>query len=112
MRLVPLYDVNSIWPYTPPHGDKFDPQKLRLAMNMGNQYQFSFLGRKGLDTLARKIKVLAKKLHAWMDEMAGIIGGKAREVVKHSLEQGAPQDYMESIISCIEHEASRWLKIL
>ncbi|QYU67635.1 HipA domain-containing protein [Leptolyngbya sp. 15MV] len=49
VRLAPLYDVASIFPY-----DDFDPMRIKLAMKLGGRYRVRDIAARNWDTLAHE----------------------------------------------------------
>ena len=52
VRLAPLYDVAGILPY-----DEFDMQKLKLAMQVGGEYQLGLIGLRQWQKFARETRL-------------------------------------------------------
>lgn len=65
VRLAPLYDVASYWPY-----DESAGHRIRLPMKIGGQYDSSYLGWDNWETLARGVRLSPEQTVARLVELA------------------------------------------
>lgn len=64
VRLAPLYDVASIFPY-----DDFDPMRIKLAMKLGGKYRVRDIAARNWDTLAREAGIDPDRVAARVGDM-------------------------------------------
>jgi len=73
MRLAPLYDVASAWPYP----KRIPVQKMKLAMRIGNYYRLRQIQPRHFDDLARSCRYPPEELRASLAEMAQVLPDEA-----------------------------------
>lgn len=66
MRLAPLYDLASAWPYA----KRIPLQKMKLAMRVGNYYRLRQIQVRHFDDLARSCRYPPEELRGSLTELA------------------------------------------
>jgi serine/threonine-protein kinase HipA len=86
MRLAPLYDIASAWPYP----KQIPPQKMKLAMRIGRHYRWREIQLRHFEQLARKSGYAPEKLLETLGELAQRLPDEASSLVSELRE--APLD--------------------
>lgn len=73
MRLAPLYDVASAWPYP----RRIPVQKMKLAMRIGHYYRLRQIQRRHFDDLARSCRYPPEELRGSLMELAQVLPDEA-----------------------------------
>lgn len=66
MRLAPLYDIASTWPYP----RQIPPQKMKLAMRIGDHYRLKEIQPRHFGELARACRYPADALMTGLQDLA------------------------------------------
>jgi serine/threonine-protein kinase HipA len=66
IRLAPLYDVASAWPYP----RQIPPQKMKLAMRIGKRYKLREIQTRHFEELAKTCRYPAEKLIVTLRELS------------------------------------------
>ena len=85
MRLAPLYDVASAWPYP----RRIPPQKMKMAMRVGRHYRIREIQLRHFEELAKACGYPAERLLDTLREMVGQLPDEAVTVVGEIRERGA-----------------------
>ena len=78
MRLAPLYDIASIWPYTP----RIAVQKIKLAMRIGGHYRIREILPRHFHQLALACNYSSERLMSTLRELARQLPDDASEVAR------------------------------
>lgn len=73
MRLAPLYDVASAWPYP----RRIPVQKMKLAMRVGNDYRLRQIQPRHLGDLARSCRYPPEELRGSLMELTQVLPDEA-----------------------------------
>jgi len=73
MRLAPLYDVASAWPYA----RRIPVQKMKLAMRVGHYYRLRQIQARHFDDLARSCRYPPEELRGFLRELAQALPDEA-----------------------------------
>lgn len=73
MRLAPLYDVASAWPYS----KRIPVQKMKLAMRVGKYYRVRQIQLRHFDDLARNCRYPPEELRSSLTEMTQVLPDEA-----------------------------------
>jgi serine/threonine-protein kinase HipA len=73
MRLAPLYDMASAWPYA----RRIPVQKMKLAMRVGNYYRLRQIQLRHFDDLARSCRYPAEELRGSLMELSQVLPDEA-----------------------------------
>ena len=73
MRLAPLYDVASAWPYP----RRIPVQKMKLAMRVGNYYRLRQIQPRHFDDLARSCRYPPEEVRGSLLELTQVLPDEA-----------------------------------
>lgn len=103
MRLAPLYDMASAWPYP----KKIPPKKMKLAMKVGGHYRIDEILPRHFRELARRCGFpqdrITEMLSQWVEELPDM----ASVVAKQVIEQGMERRVVEGITAGITRHCAR-----
>lgn len=91
-RLAPLYDIASILPY-----DRFDTQRVKLAMRVGGKYRLNEIGRRQWEKAAGEIRMDFDELEAKLVHMAQEIPDLATDIARRSTSAGLGKEVIDRL---------------
>jgi len=99
MRLAPLYDIASAWPYP----RRIPPQKMKLAMRIGRHYRMREIQSRHFIDLAKVCRYPASRLMAVLGELAERVPDEAlslrAEIRETSIAQGPMDRLVNSVVA-------------
>ncbi|MBV8747207.1 MAG: type II toxin-antitoxin system HipA family toxin [Xanthobacteraceae bacterium] len=107
VRLAPLYDVASILPY-----DEFDIRKVKLAMEVGNEYKLKQIGLRQWLKFARETRVDPDALIARLSSMAKQLPDGVNAARKRGREAGLKEGIVERLATQLIGRAAECQRIL
>lgn len=108
MRLAPLYDVASAWPYPA----KIPPKKMKLAMKIGGHYRLHDLVPRHFAGLARECGFPQDRIMAMLSELAEEVPDKAAIVAKDILRRGMDRRIVDGIVAGMAAHCARLRRAL
>lgn len=106
---APLYDLNSILPYTRPYGGRWDIQKIRLSMRMGKNYNLHTMQMHDLLAAARACQEREIYASSRMEQLAAAVIHGSESVAGKVAEAGCPSEFLERLHNSITASARQWL---
>lgn len=97
MRLAPLYDVASAWPYP----KRIPVQKMKLAMRVGNYYRLRQIQLRHFDDLARKCRYPPEELRGSLRELAQALPDEAAALRGTLRRQDAPGENLGILVDAL-----------
>jgi serine/threonine-protein kinase HipA len=94
MRLAPLYDIASAWPYP----RQIPPQKMKLAMRIGKHYKMREIQSRHFADLAKVCRYPAGKLMATLSELSEQLPDEALSVRDELRKTSIAHDAMDRLI--------------
>lgn len=97
MRLAPLYDIASAWPYprSIPH------KKMKLAMKIGGHYKIAEVLPRHFEQLARASQFPADALLTMLRELAQSLPDQAADLAVEIREEGMVVQILDSLIDAL-----------
>lgn len=102
VRLAPLYDVASMFPYA-------DPRELKLAMRIGKQYDFSTTLPRHWERLAAETLSVGNPIEV-LEQMAEELRERAPEVARQCQADGVEHPVIETLAAEIVASCEATLK--
>ncbi len=93
VRLAPLYDVASIFPY-----DDFDPMRIKLAMKLGGKYRVRDIAARNWDTLAHEAGVDPDRVAARVGDMIERLPDAAEGVRAHMRDEQLDHAILDRLV--------------
>jgi serine/threonine-protein kinase HipA len=78
MRLAPIYDIASAWPYS----RRISPQKMKLAMRIGRYYRMKDIQPRHFEALAKVCRYPADTLIATLGDLSARLPDEALTLLK------------------------------
>lgn len=94
MRLAPLYDIASAWPYP----RQIPPQKMKLAMRIGKHYKVREIQGRHFAELAKACRYPADKLLATLSELSEQLPDEALSVKEDFRETTMTPDVLTRLV--------------
>ena len=94
MRLAPLYDVASSWPYP----RRIPPQKMKLAMRVGRYYKMTEIQPRHFEELARACRYPADAVLALLRELCGQLPDAGLAVLKEIELKGMARNVLSKLV--------------
>ena len=94
MRLAPLYDIASSWPYP----RRIPPQKMKLAMRVGRYYKMTEIQPRHFATLARTCRYPADAVLAQLRELCDRLPDAGLEVLKAVEVRGVSRSVLSKLL--------------
>jgi serine/threonine-protein kinase HipA len=94
MRLAPLYDIASAWPYP----RRIPPQKMRLAMRVGRHYRVREIQPRHFTELARACRYPADTLIATLRDLSGQLPDEGSALLKEVEVRGMARDVLAKLL--------------
>jgi serine/threonine-protein kinase HipA len=108
MRLAPLYDIASAWPYT----RQIPPQKMKLAMRIGKHYRMREIQSRHFVDLAKVCRYPADKLMGILRELSEQLPDEALSVRKEFRRTSIAHDAMDRLIDGLAAQCGTTLRTL
>jgi serine/threonine-protein kinase HipA len=105
MRLAPLYDIASIWPYTP----RIAVQKIKLAMRMGGHYKIREILPRHFHQLALACNYASERLMGTLKELARQLPDEAAALAKEVGGPAAPDSILPGLLTALAAQCRRAL---
>lgn len=112
MVLAPLYDINSLWPYTRPHGKDFDRQRIRTAMRMDSKYHIHQMQLRNMLKTGAQLGYAKAKCLQILHDMLDSLPSAVDELASQLISQGCPEEFADRLREPIQEEILRcqsWL---
>jgi len=94
MRLAPLYDVASAWPYP----QRIPPQKMKLAMRIGRHYRIREIQPRHFEELAKSCRYPADILIAMLKGLLEQLPEEGLAVLKEVQVRGMGRDVLAKLL--------------
>jgi len=94
MRLTPLYDISSAWPYP----NQIPAQKMKLAMRIGRHYRLREIQPRHFAELARSCRYPPGPLLATLNELALRLPDEASAIVTELRQAEIPGGMLEGLV--------------
>lgn len=107
LRLAPLYDIASAWPYP----RRIPIQKMKLAMRVGRHYKIQEMQPRHFDQLARACNYPADRLRALMHGMADRLPDEASALMKEIRTKAMAHAVLAKIVDGIGRQCRAWAKL-
>jgi len=108
MRLAPLYDMASAWPYP----RQIIPQKMKLAMRIGKHYRMREIQGRHFMELARSCRYPASKLMANLRQLAEQLPDEALSLSKELRNTSIAHDLMDGLVKRVIAQCAATLRTL
>jgi serine/threonine-protein kinase HipA len=106
VRLAPLYDVASILPY-----DRFDPRKVKLAMNIGGTYRLRDIAVAQWRKLASRVGLSERDMVDRVRTMARDVGPAFDRVHERLRADGLSHDVLGRLSAAIAARANQCSRV-
>ena len=107
IRLAPLYDIASIFPY-----DAFNRHKVKLAMKIGNEYKLDDIGVRQWQKFAGVARVDADALVARLKDMADQLPDEVSAARKHAQKSGLDHAVIDRLAERVIEHVGRCRRLL
>jgi serine/threonine-protein kinase HipA len=94
MRLAPLYDIASTWPYP----RRIAPQKMKLAMRIGRHYRLKEILPRHFVELAKSCRIPADSLLAMLKELAEQLPDEGLSALEESERSGMAREVLAKLL--------------
>ena len=94
MRLAPLYDIASAWPYP----RRIAPQKMKLAMRIGRHYRLKEILPLHCVELAKSCRFPADSLLAMLKELAEQLPDEGLAALEESERSGMAREVLTKLL--------------
>jgi serine/threonine-protein kinase HipA len=94
MRLAPLYDIASAWPYP----RRIPPQKMKLAMRVGRYYRMKEIQPRHFGELAKACRYPADLLIATLKDLSEQLPDEGLAVLKEVEIRGMGRDVLDKLL--------------
>jgi serine/threonine-protein kinase HipA len=94
MRLAPLYDVASSWPYP----RRIPPQKMKLAMQIGRHYRLREILPRHFEELAKACRYPAQTLIATLTDLTGQLPDEGLSLLKEIEARGMRREVLMKLL--------------
>ena len=105
MRLAPLYDIASIWPYTP----RIAVQKIKLAMRIGGHYKIREILPRHFHQLALACNYASERMMSTLTELARQLPDEAAVLAKDVGSPNAPNSILPGLLTALAAQCRRVL---
>src|SRR5262249_30310442 len=105
VRLAPLYDVASVLPYS-----RFDVNRVKLAMKVGEHYRMRAIGRRGWIRTADQLRVESDSVIARIHHMAVAIPDLATQIGTETRGAGIADPIVDRLVTRLVGRARLCLK--
>jgi serine/threonine-protein kinase HipA len=100
MRLAPLYDIASAWPYT----RRIPAQKMKLAMRYGSHYKLREIQPRHFDELARSCGYSAERIHEMLASLVDQLPDQAASLLRELETTGMNRIVLGSLVDGIARQ--------
>jgi serine/threonine-protein kinase HipA len=107
IRLAPLYDVASVFPY-----DEFDVRRIKLAMKIGGEYKLAQIGLRQWQKFAREVKIDAAGLIDLLIAMASQIPDEVSAACARARDEGLKNALIDRLAERLVARAADCLRVL
>ncbi len=97
MRLAPLYDIASAWPYP----NQMPVQKTKLAMRIGRHYRWREIQSRHFEELARSCRYPPDDLLSTLGEMAARLPDEASALIAGLRQQQIANEMLGKLLDGI-----------
>jgi len=94
MRLAPLYDIASAWPYP----RRIPPQKMKLAMRIGRYYRIREIQLRHFEELARACRYPVETLISVLRDLCGQLPDEGVAVLKDVEVRGMARTVLAKLV--------------
>ena len=108
MRLAPLYDIASAWPYP----RQIPAQKMKLAMRIGKHYKMREIQSRHFIDLAKACRYPASRLMAILSELAEQLPDEALSVKEEFRETSIAHELMDRLIESVVAQCAATLRTI
>ena len=108
MRLAPLYDIASSWPYP----RRIPPQKMKLAMRIGKHYRLREIQRRHFEELARACRYPADRLISVLRELCGQLPDEGVAVLKEVEIRGMAREVLVRLLDGLTAQCRAVARVL
>jgi serine/threonine-protein kinase HipA len=105
VRLAPLYDVASVLPYP-----RFDVNRVKLAMKVGEHYRLSEIGRRDWLRMADQLRVDSDSVIARVVHLAEAIPETAQQIGDEMRQAGLGDPIIDQLVTRLVGRARMCLK--
>jgi serine/threonine-protein kinase HipA len=102
MRLAPLYDVASAWPYP----RRIPPQKMKLAMRVGRHYRMTGILPRHFQELAKVCRYPADTLLAMLRDLSEQLPDEGLVLLKDVEDRGMARDVLAKLLDGLAAQCS------
>jgi serine/threonine-protein kinase HipA len=106
MRLAPLYDIASAWPYP----KTLPVKKLKLAMRVGTHYRVQEIMPRHFEDLARACRYSPEKMLDLLKELATTLPDAAASLAKEMRVRGTVGTVLSAIVDGIARQSAAVLR--
>lgn len=108
MRLAPLYDIASIWPYTP----RIAVQKIKLAMRIGRHYRVREILPRHFHQLALACNYSSERIMTTLLDLARQLPDEAATVAQNDGGLRVPHSILAGLLTALAAQCRRVLTAL
>ena len=108
MRLAPLYDVASAWPYP----RRIPVQKMKLAMRVGNHHRLRQIQPRHFDDLARSCRYPPEELRGLLMELTQVLPDEAAALCASLRGLTAARETLGALVDAIARQCREVLSRL
>jgi serine/threonine-protein kinase HipA len=94
MRLAPIYDIASAWPYP----RRIPPQRMKLAMRVGRHYRMREIQPRHFEELAKACRYPADWLIATLGDLSAQLPDEASALLKEVEVRGMAQAVLAKLL--------------
>jgi serine/threonine-protein kinase HipA len=94
MRLAPIYDIASAWPYP----RRIPPQRMKLAMRVGRHYRMREIQPRHFEELAKACRYPADRLIATLGDLSAQLPDEASALLKEVEVRGMAQAVLAKLL--------------
>jgi serine/threonine-protein kinase HipA len=106
VRLAPLYDVASIFPY-----DDFDPMRIRLAMKLGGKYRFRDIAARSWDALSDDIGLDKADVAERVEQMITRLPEAAEAIRTQMREEQLDHAVLDRLVDGVQQHVAKCARI-
>jgi serine/threonine-protein kinase HipA len=106
MRLAPLYDVASAWPYP----RRIPVQKMKLAMQIGRHYRLKEVQPRHFEELAKSCRYPAETLIAVLKDLSERLPDEASALLREVEVRGMTHDVLAKLLDGLSAQCRATLR--
>jgi len=108
LRLAPLYDIASAWPYP----QRVHPQKMKLAMRIGRRYKIAEIQPRHFSSLAMACNYSSEKIQLMLRSMAERLPDEAAALQREIEVKSMQHAVLTKLVDGIAHHCKSVLRAM